>query len=97
MPTAGQTSGPHNAIIMDLLVLMPPAALPMRIIVAIAFILILGSLGSALYFMMNDRGRSNRMVYSLMLRVGLSISLFLFILFAHWMGWIQSTGIPLGR
>jgi len=70
---------------------------PMRIIVIIAFILILGSLGSALFFMMNDRGRSNRMVYSLMFRVGFSIALFLFILFAHWMGWIQSTGIPLGR
>jgi len=69
----------------------------MHIVVAVAFILILASLGSALFFMMNDRGKSNRMVYSLMFRVGFSIALFLFILFAHWMGWIQSTGIPLGR
>ena len=69
----------------------------MHIVVAIAFILILASLGSALFFMMNDRGKSNRMVYSLMFRVGFSIALFLFILFAHWMGWIQSTGIPLRR
>ncbi|KND56083.1 putative transmembrane protein [Candidatus Paraburkholderia kirkii] len=69
----------------------------MHIIVAIAFILIIGSLGSALYFMMTDQGRTKRMVWSLAARVGLSISLFLFILFAHWMGWIQSTGIPLGR
>ncbi len=69
----------------------------MHIIVAIAFILILGSLASALYFMMTDKGRSKRMVWSLAARVGLSISLFLFILFAHWMGWIQSTGIPLRR
>jgi len=69
----------------------------MHIVVAIAFILILASLGSALVFMMKDRGRSNRMVYSLMFRVGFSIALFLFILFAHWMGWIQSTGIPYGR
>lgn len=69
----------------------------MRIVVVIAFILILASLGSALFFMMNDRGKSNRMVYSLMFRVGFSITLFLFILFAHWMGWIQSTGIPYGR
>jgi Protein of unknown function (DUF2909) len=69
----------------------------MHIFVAIAFILIIGSLVSALYFMMTDKGRSKRMVWSLAMRVGLSISLFLFILFAHWMGWIQSTGIPLGR
>ncbi|MDR5830137.1 twin transmembrane helix small protein [Caballeronia sp. LP006] len=69
----------------------------MHIIVAIAFILIIGSLGSALYFMMTDKGQTKRMVWSLATRVGLSISLFLFILFAHWMGWIQSAGIPLGR
>jgi hypothetical protein len=52
---------------------------------------------SALYFMMHDKGKTKRMVWSLATRVGLSISLFLFILFAHWMGWIQSTGIPYGR
>jgi uncharacterized membrane protein len=69
----------------------------MHIIIAIAFVLILSSLASALVFMMKDRGNSKRMMYSLMLRVGFSISLFVFILFAHWMGWIQATGIPLGR
>ncbi|CAH2779191.1 MAG: Uncharacterized DUF2909 protein BB4826 [uncultured Caballeronia sp.] len=69
----------------------------MHIIVAIILILIIGSLGSALYFTMTDQGRTKRMVWSLAARVGLSISLFLFILFAHWMGWIQSTGIPFGR
>jgi hypothetical protein len=69
----------------------------MRIIVAIAFVLIIASMASALYFMMHDRGTTKRMVYSLALRVGLSITLFLLILFAYWMGWIQPTGIPLGR
>jgi hypothetical protein len=69
----------------------------MRILVAIAFALIIASMASALYFMMHDRGTTKRMVWSLATRVGLSISLFLFILFAHWMGWIQSTGIPYGR
>ena len=69
----------------------------MKIFVAIAFLLILASLGSALLFMMTDKGKSNRTVYSLALRVGLSITLFLFILFAHWMGWIQAPGIPVGR
>ena len=65
----------------------------MRFVILVAFILIIGSLASALFFMMHDRGRTKRMVWSLATRVGLSISLFLFILFAHWMGWIQSTGI----
>jgi predicted PurR-regulated permease PerM len=69
----------------------------MHILVPIAFALIIASMASALYFMMHDKGKSKRMVWSLATRVGLSISLFLFILFAHWMGWIQSTGIPMGR
>jgi hypothetical protein len=76
---------------------MPTSVNFMHILVPIAFALIIASMISALYFMMHDRGRTKRMVWSLATRVGLSISLFLFILFAHWMGWIQSTGIPYGR
>jgi hypothetical protein len=73
------------------------SASSMHILVPIAFALIIASMVSALYFMMHDKGKTKRMVWSLATRVGLSISLFLFILFAHWMGWIQSTGIPYGR
>lgn len=65
----------------------------MKILVAIAFILILGSLGSALFFLMRDKGKSNRTVQALALRVGLSITLFLLILLAHHLGYIQPTGI----
>lgn len=69
----------------------------MHILVAIAFVLIIASMGSALYFMMHDRGHTKRMAWSLATRVGLSISLFLFILLANCMGLIHSTGIPIGR
>jgi hypothetical protein len=65
----------------------------MKILVAVAFILILGSLGSALFFLMRDKGKSNRTVHALALRVGLSITLFLLMLGAHYMGWIEPTGI----
>lgn len=65
----------------------------MKIAVAIAFILILASLGSALLFLMRDRGKSNRTVQALAVRVGLSITLFLLILLAHKLGYIQPTGI----
>ncbi|KWR90054.1 twin transmembrane helix small protein [Cupriavidus sp. IDO] len=65
----------------------------MRIVIIVAFILIIGSLASALFFMMRDRGRTPNMMRSLMFRVGFSIALFLFILFSNWMGWIHSTGI----
>jgi hypothetical protein len=58
--------------------------------------MIVGSLGSALYFMMKDRGGSSRMVHSLMLRIGISILLFLGILVAHYFGFIEATGVRVG-
>jgi hypothetical protein len=70
---------------------------PMKIIVVIAFILILASLGSALFFLMKDKGKSNRTVKALAFRVGFSIALFILILVAYQLGWIQPTGIPLHR
>lgn len=66
---------------------------PMRILVAIAFILIIGSLASALVFLMKDKGKSNRTVKALAFRVGFSITLFVLLLIANQLGWIQPTGI----
>lgn len=65
----------------------------MKILVAIAFLLIIGSLGSALFFLMRDKGKSNRSVQALAMRVGLSIALFLALLGAYKMGYIQPTGL----
>lgn len=65
----------------------------MKILVAVAFILILASLGSALVFLMRDKGRSNRTVQALALRVGFSVLLFVLLLVANRLGWIQPTGI----
>ena len=65
----------------------------MKIAIAVAFVLIIGSLASALFFLMRDKGRSNRTVQALAMRVGLSITLFLLVLFSYKMGWIQPTGL----
>ncbi|MFJ1300100.1 twin transmembrane helix small protein [Pseudomonadota bacterium AL_CKDN230030165-1A_HGKHYDSX7] len=65
----------------------------MRIIVVVAFIGILASLGSALIYLMRDKGSTNRTVNALTLRIGLSVALFLFVLLAHHLGWIESTGL----
>lgn len=67
----------------------------MKWVIALAFVLIIGSLASALFFMVRDQGGSRNMVRALSLRVGFSIALFVFILIAHQLGWIESTGIPL--
>jgi hypothetical protein len=65
----------------------------MHVIVVLAFIGILVSLGSALFYLMRDQGKSSRTVWALTVRISMSVALFLFVLFAHHMGWIQSTGI----
>ena len=62
---------------------------PMRYLVLIVFIIIIASLASALVFLVRDNGDSKRMVRALALRVGLSITLFLFLLISHRMGWIS--------
>jgi hypothetical protein len=71
----------------------------MKFLVAFAFIAILASLGTALFFMMRDgrngQAKTNRMAKALAFRVGFSIVLFLCILLAWKMGYIHPTGIPL--
>lgn len=66
----------------------------MRAVVVLAFLGILASLTSALVYLMRDRGTTNRMAHALAWRIGLSIALFLFVLLAYRLGWIQSTGVP---
>ncbi len=68
----------------------------MRIVVILAFIGILGSLASALFYLMRDKGGSSKTVNALTLRIGLSVALFLFLLFSHWMGWVENTGFQRG-
>lgn len=65
----------------------------MKILVALAFIGILGSLASALFFLMRDKGKSDRTVHALAMRVGLSVTLFLLLMGAYKMGWIAPTGM----
>ena len=61
----------------------------MKIVIALAVVGILASLGSALVFLLRDRSGRSRTVNALTLRVGLSIALLLFIWFSYWMGWIE--------
>ena len=76
----------------------------MKILVALAFAAILISLASALVYMMKGSPNTidqaaapkGNMVRALAFRVGFSIVLFLCILVAWKMGWVQPTGIPSG-
>ena len=64
-----------------------------KIIVTGFFLFIVYTLGSALYYMMNDEPGSQRMMKSLARRIAASIALFAFIMFSYWMGWIQPDGV----
>lgn len=71
----------------------------MKLLVALGFLAIVASLASALFFMMrtgkDNRQRSRRMAGALALRVGLSLVLFVCLLLAWKLGYIQPTGLPL--
>ena len=58
----------------------------MKIVVIVFVLLILGSLASALFFLVNDRGQSKRTVRALALRVGLSVILFLMLMAGYYFG-----------
>ena len=61
----------------------------MKIVVIVFVLLILASLGSALFFLIADRGQSKRIAKALALRVGLSVTLFLLLMAAYYFGLIQ--------
>lgn len=74
----------------------------MKIIIALAFVAILAALASAGIFMIKrgpDGGAApkGRMARALAIRVGVSVSVFLFVLLSYFMGWIEPTGLPVGR
>ena len=73
----------------------------MKVLIAIAFVGIIGALVMAGVFMMRGgregQPRNRAMARALAIRVALSIALFAFILLSYWLGWIQPTGVPVGR
>jgi cytochrome b561 len=73
----------------------------MTYLVAIAFLAILASLATALFFMMKDgtngKAKTSNMAKALAFRIGFSVLLFVCILIAWKMGYIQPTGLPVGK
>jgi hypothetical protein len=60
----------------------------MKALVILILLAILVSLGSGLYYLIKDRQGSPRLMKALMIRVGLSAALILFLLVAYSMGWV---------
>ncbi len=66
----------------------------LKTLLIIAFlILILWNLGAGLYYMLNDKGKTDRTVKALTRRIALSVALILFVVLAIYMGWITPHGV----
>ncbi len=65
----------------------------MRIVVLLFIAFIIISLGSALYYLVKDKGQSDRTVKALTLRISLSIFLFVLLMAGYYFGWIPQAGL----
>jgi len=60
-----------------------------KVIIVAFLIVIVYNLGAALYYLMTDKGESDRMVKSLTRRIGLSVLLILLVMLGIWLGIIK--------
>lgn len=60
-----------------------------KVALVIMLFVVIFNLGQALYFMMIDKGQSNRTVWALTRRIGLSLVLILMIVVGIWAGWLH--------
>jgi len=65
----------------------------MRIFVYLFVFLILASLASALYFLVKDKGQSDRTIKALTVRVTLSVILFAMLMLGFYFGIIPQRGL----
>jgi len=71
----------------------PGAVMLSKILIIVIFLGIIASMGSALFFLIKDKGQSNRTLHALTIRIVVSIALFA-LLFGLWaLGLINPHGI----
>ncbi len=61
--------------------------------VVVVLLVVIFSLGQALYYMMTDKDNDKRMAWALTRRIGLSLLLIGMVAFGIWMGWLQPHGV----
>ena len=69
------------------------SAVWIKVIIVVAFIGIIASLASGLYYLVNDKGDSRRTLRALTMRIGLSIGLFLFLMILIALDVIEPHGV----
>ena len=60
----------------------------MKIVVILFLVFIVGSLFSALYYLVHDKGRGERTVRALTVRITLSVALFVLLMLGYYFGFI---------
>ncbi|MEO0423635.1 MAG: twin transmembrane helix small protein [Pseudomonadota bacterium] len=68
----------------------------MRLLVLIILLGIVGSLGSALFSLARDAGKTDATLKALKIRIGLSVGLFALLFLLYWAGIIQPNANALG-
>ncbi|MCI1711790.1 MAG: twin transmembrane helix small protein [Chiayiivirga sp.] len=64
-----------------------------KLIIILFLLAILYNLGAGLYYMLSDKGQSDRTVNALTRRIGLSVLLFVLLLLGMWAGVITPHGV----
>jgi len=67
-----------------------------KIIVVLFLFAIIASLGSGLFYLVKDKGSSNRTVRALTVRISLSVLLFMLLMLGYLTGLLQPHGIHPG-
>jgi hypothetical protein len=65
----------------------------MKILVILFLVVILSSLGSALYYLIKDKGQSDRAVKALTIRISLSVILFVLLMTGYYFGLVPRQGL----
>jgi len=64
-----------------------------KIIIILLFLAALGSLASAMVFLVKDKGETNRTAKALTYRIGTSVFIFVLLMLAYFAGYIEPHGI----
>lgn len=64
-----------------------------KIFILLLLLVVIVSLGSALYHLVNNKGNSDKLVKSLTWRIGLSVGIFILLLIGQAIGLIQPHGL----
>ena len=65
----------------------------MRIVILVLLGVVLVSLFSGLYFVYKDKGKSNRAVIALTIRIAVSVLVFVILIVSYYFGWIGERGL----